>query len=101
MSEIEARGSFSIGQRMWPGVAKLIEETGEVQQVLGKLIAIGGLTEHWSGDLKVLLEEELGDLLAAVDFVMNHNSSIDSSAIIDRAIMKGRLYREWHKDGLL
>jgi len=37
-------GDFSIGSAVWPGVSKVIEEMGELQQVLGKLIAVAGDT---------------------------------------------------------
>lgn len=38
----ETEGPYSIGQGHWPGLARLIEELGELQQVLGKIMACGG-----------------------------------------------------------
>lgn len=90
---------FSVGAAKWPGVAKLLEESGEVQQVLGKLIAIGGRTEHWSGDLGLMLEEELGDLAAAMAFVIKYNP-IDPIKVFNRQEMKRALYEEWRENGL-
>lgn len=90
-------GPFSIGQNIWPGVSKLIEECGEVLQVAGKLIATGGRTDHWSGhDLGADLEEELGDLLAAITFVIQHNPQLGSLAIADRTEEKTELFEAWH-----
>lgn len=44
---------FAIGAQEWPGISKLIEEAGEVQQVCGKLLATYGETKHWDkSDLK-------------------------------------------------
>jgi hypothetical protein len=56
---------FGIGADTWPGLAKLAEEASEVIQIIAKLIATGGRTDHWSGmDLGKALEDELGDLEA-------------------------------------
>jgi len=91
-------GPFSIGQNIWPGISKLIEECGEVLQIAGKLIATGGRTDHWSGrDLGHDLTEELGDLIAAAWFVIEHNgSTIDTTAVEDRIEMKTDLFNQWH-----
>lgn len=45
-------GDFSLGSKVWPGTSKLLEEMGELQQVLGKLIAVAGSTEHWDGAVR-------------------------------------------------
>jgi NTP pyrophosphatase (non-canonical NTP hydrolase) len=42
MSEPAINGPYSIGQNHWPGLARLMEEMGELQQVLGKVMASGG-----------------------------------------------------------
>ena len=45
------------------GVAKLIEECGELQQVLGKRLAMWDQPEHWDGtNLNDRLIEEMGDV---------------------------------------
>ena len=96
MSANDNEGPFSIGQNVWPGVAKLMEESAEVIQVCAKLLATGGRTDHWSGrDLKVWLEEELGDLGAAIDFVRFFNA-LDEGAIEARTKAKFELFLEWH-----
>lgn len=91
-------GPFSIGQNVWPGISKLLEEAGEVVQICGKLIATGGRVDHWSGlDLGRALSEELGDLLAAIHFVMDHNDGdLDGDSILDREQAKRRLFERWH-----
>src|ERR1700722_949537 len=66
-------GDFSIGSKVWPGTSKVIEEMGELQQVLGKLIAVAGDTKHWDGDLRKKLIEEIGELSAALDFFKTQN----------------------------
>lgn len=92
-------GPFSIGQNAWPGISKLIEECGEVLQVAGKIIATGGRTDHWSGrDLGNDLIEELGDLSAAIWFVLEHCTELPLGPlrVADRKAAKIALFEEWH-----
>lgn len=91
-------GPFSIGQNSWPGVAKLAEECGEVLQIIGKLIATGGRTDHWSGlDLGHELEDEMADVTAAIQFILKHNDQLDIDRIHGRVLRKLELFEEWHK----
>ncbi len=90
---------FAIGDAEWPGISKLIEEAGEVSQICGKLLGTGGVVQHWDGsDLKVELEKELADLLAAVEFVVKH-SNLDASTIKNRFALKLRRFEQWHALG--
>lgn len=91
-------GDFSIGSEVWPGTSKLLEEMGELQQVLGKLIAVAGSTEHWDGDLRPRLIEELGDVSAAIGFFMEQNFVGDEVAIANRIVAKLLLFRKWHAE---
>ena len=90
---------FAIGDQEWPGISKLVEECGEVGQVCGKLMGTHGLVNHWDGsDLRIELENELGDLLAAIAFVMGH-CPLDRDAINTRADLKLRRFEQWHALG--
>ncbi|WP_436501499.1 hypothetical protein [Actinokineospora sp. HUAS TT18] len=90
-------GPFSIGSPIWPGASRLIEETGELIQVLGKLIGAGGATVHWDGSsLQDRLIGELGDVRAALDFFIAAND-LPAAAISDRANSKRAQYEEWHQ----
>ena len=90
-------GPFSIGQNIWPGLSKIVEEAGEVLEVIGKLIATGGRSDHWSGrDLCHDLTEELGDLMAAVTFVLQHNPTLDLERVEQRCYDKWALFEQWH-----
>jgi hypothetical protein len=92
-------GDFSIGSQVWPGTSKLIEEMGELQQVLGKLIATHGYTEHWSGDLRTMLINEIADVLAAVAFFTESNlSENEALKVTARANQKIELFRKWHSE---
>lgn len=92
--------AYSIGDRQWPGLGKLAEECGEVLQVVGKLVGTGGAVEHWDGGppLDDRLEEELGDLLAAIRFVVEKNG-LAAAEVEARAARKLDLFRSWHGDG--
>lgn len=64
---------FFIGADRWSGLAKLFEESGELVQVCGKLVGNGGENRHWDGSLLWdRLGDEMGDVLAAIDFVIAH-----------------------------
>ena len=89
---------FKFGGVLWPGLAKLVEECGEVVQVLGKLVMVDGGRHHWSGDLIEMLENELGDLLAAIQF-MTQTSPLDSEKIQRRAAQKLETFYKWHEEG--
>jgi NTP pyrophosphatase (non-canonical NTP hydrolase) len=91
-------GDYSIGGLIWPGLAKVLEEVGEVGQVLAKIMGGGGATQHWDGkgDLKVRLEEELGDLLAAVNFLITQND-LDQIRIDRQRAGKAAQFLVWHQ----
>jgi NTP pyrophosphatase (non-canonical NTP hydrolase) len=97
---MKGSGDFSIGSQVWPGTSKLLEEMGELQQVLGKLIATAGETKHWEGkDLKERLIEELADVKAAIIFFSLTNlTPAECEAIVKRADAKSDLFLAWHKN---
>lgn len=88
---------FAIGAERWAGISKLVEEAGEVVQVCGKLFATYGEIAHWEGsDLRTRLEEEIGDVLAAVEFVIEKNPILSREKIQVRRAEKLALFRTWH-----
>lgn len=93
---------FEIGSDAWPGISKLIEECGEVLQICGKLMGTGGKPIHFSGmELRKELALELGDLKAAINFVMHYSMNGDEmKVIIDRADEKLALFRKWHAEAI-
>jgi NTP pyrophosphatase (non-canonical NTP hydrolase) len=91
-------GEFAIGSKVWPGLSKLIEEAGEVQQVCGKLLGTGGEHAHWDGsNLRERLEDEIADLIAACRFVQDANQ-LDSVRIFERIGTKLATFHMWHQN---
>jgi NTP pyrophosphatase (non-canonical NTP hydrolase) len=89
---------FSIGSPIWPGLGKLSEECGELLQVCGKLIGSGGVYHHWDGThLLLRMEEEAADVLAAIDFLREHNR-LDGENIERRRKFKLEQFNKWHAD---
>lgn len=66
-------GCFAFGDDLWPGVAKLNEECGEVVVEIGKLMMTHGDPDHWSGDLRERLLNEVADVEAAIVFYLRFN----------------------------
>lgn len=96
--DLVGHGDFSIGSNCWPGTSKVIEEMGEALQVLGKVIATHGATDHWDGsDLRERLIEELGDVLGAMQFWQAENlDAFERIRLSQRAEGKRRLFETWH-----
>lgn len=66
-------------------------------QVCAKLIQVEGHWNHWSGDLQEMMADELGDLLAAIDFVIEKAPvGLSRPAIQKRRAEKLALFRKWH-----
>ncbi len=88
-------GPYSIGHDNWNGLSKLIEEAGETIQVAGKLVGSSGEESHWDGtNLRVRLEDELADLMAACQFVILRNR-LDQDRIAKRSANKRELFHRW------
>jgi len=88
---------FAFSDKEWPGIAKLNEECGELVQVMGKLMMIHGTTNHWSGDLRKMLTEEMADVEAAITFVKeNCLTKKEVAAIRRRVSSKLKKFEKWH-----
>ena len=89
-------GPYSIGSDLWPGLSKVVEETGELSQVIGKLMGAGGELAHWDGtNILDRLHEELADVSAAIDFLIT-NTQLDRSVIVRRMKVKRETFQTWH-----
>lgn len=87
----EIPGPYSIGSDIWPGLSKLAEEAAEVLQIVGKIIGGGGDIHEDGTDLRESLQDELGDLRAAIDYVVRKNC-LDWDAVNRRRDTRRTLY---------
>lgn len=91
---------FTFGADEWPGLAKLAEECGELQQVIGKLMAFPE-GEHPDGAaLAGRLADELADVAAASTYVRAHAEQLQPlwRRIADRIAMKFQRFERWHEE---
>jgi NTP pyrophosphatase (non-canonical NTP hydrolase) len=90
---------FGIGSPVWPGLAKLIEECGEVIQIAGKIMAYPLSLEHPDGtqDIPYRLAEELADLQAIIAFVIAKNG-MPMGAMMNRVRYKTERFDYWHHE---
>jgi NTP pyrophosphatase (non-canonical NTP hydrolase) len=86
------------------GLAKLIEEAGEVMQVAGKLVQYpyhqtrGYPGLHPDGShLRTRLEQEVADVMAASLFVQEQ-MGLNRAEIGERITEKLALFRQWAKE---
>lgn len=79
------------------GLAKLIEECGELMQVAGKRLAYYDTNEHPDGgpSLALRLQEEIADVIAACEFVAEKDLGVSLYEINVRRMKKLDLFREW------
>lgn len=86
---------YSIGADSWNGLSKLVEECGEVQQVIGKIQGTDGKEIHWDGsNLRDRLTEEVADVIAAGLFVASKNNL----NVSDRILMKLAKFGTWNSE---
>ena len=83
------------------GRDKLLEEMGELSQVLAKLNAFPACVSpevlHPDGtDLGQRLVEEIADVTAAIELVMMTHS-VDQLSVKIRAVEKFQMYLKWHQ----
>lgn len=78
------------------GLSKLTEELGELLQEVGKTMAVGNDVDayHWSGNLRHRMQTEMGDVLAAIGFVID-KLELDGVAIEQRSRDKYALFNKW------
>lgn len=90
-------GPFQIGGDLWPGLAKLTEEAGELLQVVGKIMAYPEQNDHPDGtvDMRRRLIEEIGDVAACLAFVIDANN-LEQEAIGARSDYKVERFVHWH-----
>jgi NTP pyrophosphatase (non-canonical NTP hydrolase) len=78
------------------GVAKLVEECGELQQILGKRLAYWHTEQHPDGKNATIsdrMAEEMGDVMAAIIFTADQFGI--GPIVQSRCHQKLRRFEEW------
>lgn len=79
------------------GLAKLLEEMGELAQVCAKKLAYYDTDAHPDGSsLRERMQEEVADVMAAIEFVIREHG-LNRREIERRVQRKYDLFCEWHK----
>lgn len=77
------------------GLHKLVEESGELQQVVGKILAYPeGEHPDGAGNLRSRMQEELADVLACCAFVIE-KMDLNAEFINKRKWQKISKYKKW------
>lgn len=81
------------------GLAKLLEELGELTQITAKKLAYLDTDDHpdGAGSMITRMEEEMGDVLAACEFVQQ-KLDLNIYSIRDRSRRKLALYQKWDEN---
>ena len=82
---------YGIGSDMWPGLSRLAADAAEVAKVARAIISTGNDTDQDAAVQRASLQEELGDLRAAIDYVIGKNA-LDWAAVNSRRDRKRSLY---------
>lgn len=84
----------------WRGIAKIIEESGELNQVLGKLMPFpSGKHPDGKKNLKLRITDEVADLYAALEYFVVDNK-LDQDYISKRKSKKLRKFQKWGLPGI-
>lgn len=93
------RSPFAIGSKVWPGLGMLVKTAGALSLEAGKLMSTGGLTYHWDGsNVKERIEEELGNMLAAIGFFLFANPSLNIEEIERRRLNMLDTFKRWQTE---
>ena len=82
------------------GFSKLAEETGELQQVVGKVLAYGLECDNHPDGGKPLVDrfiEESGDVIAAIYFIMQ-KYNLSSEDLNKRTSLKLNTFKAWDEE---
>jgi len=89
-----------MAEHKWKGIYKVVEECGELIQVCGKLGPFpSGVHPDGAGDLRLRLQEELADVIAACMYMQEANG-LDAKLMDARVVVKLDKFRYWGLSGI-
>jgi hypothetical protein len=96
----EVLGPMTIGQDVWEGGLKVIEECAEVSHEMVKLCAFPGgeIPDTDPRPLPERIENELGDLLGAIEFFLKRNPQLDRVTIAGVTAAKIARFERWAEE---
>jgi len=65
---------YGIGSETWPGLSRLAADAAQVVKVAAAIIGTGNDTDQDAAVQREALQQELGDLRAAIDYVIGKNA---------------------------
>ena len=82
---------YGIGSDTWPGLSRLAADAAQVARAAAAIISTGNDTAQDAAVQRENLQEQLGDLRAAIDYVIGKNA-LDWAAVNRRRDRKRSLY---------
>jgi hypothetical protein len=82
---------YGIGSDTWPGLSRLAADAAQVARAAAAIISTGNDTAQDAAVQRENLQEQLGDLRAAIDYVIGKNA-LDWAAVNKRRDRKRSLY---------
>ena len=82
---------YGIGSDTWPGLSRLAADAAQVARAAAAIISTGNDTDQDPAVQRENLQEQLGDLRAAIDYVIGKNA-LDWAAVNRRRDRKRSLY---------
>ena len=82
---------YGIGSDTWPGLSRLAADAAQVAAAAREIISTGNDTDQDAAVQRESLQEQLGDLRAAIDYVIGKNA-LDWGAVNKRRDRKRSLY---------
>jgi len=82
---------YGIGSDTWPGLSRLAADAAQVAKAARAIISTGNNTDQDAAVQRGSLQEQLGDLRAAIDYVIGKNG-LDWAAVNKRRDRKRSLY---------
>ena len=82
---------YGIGSDTWPGLSRLAADAAQVAAATRTIISMGNDTDQDAAVQRESLQEQLGDLRAAIDYVIGKNA-LDWAAVNRRRDRKRSLY---------
>jgi hypothetical protein len=82
---------YGIGSDTWPGLSRLAADAAQVANAASAIISTGNDTDQDAAVQRESLQEQLGDLRAAIDYVIGKNG-LDWAAVNKRRDRKRSLY---------